>query len=92
MIGLGCLSKYSGEPTTASLQSGPMRTAIISLLIASIQEGTPMHVLQELGGWSTPEMVQKYAHLSADHLAQWVDRRPLVAAVPSNDYVSGYSR
>lgn len=51
-----------------------------------------MHVLQELGGWSTPEMVQKYAHLSADHLAQWVDRRPLVAAVPSNDYVSGYSR
>ena len=40
-----------------------------------IQEGTPLHVLQELGGWSTPEMVQKYAHLSSEHLAQWVDRK-----------------
>jgi integrase len=40
-----------------------------------IQEGTPMHVLQELGGWSTPEMVQKYAHLSSEHLAKWVDRK-----------------
>ena len=27
---------------------------------------------------STPEMVQKYAHLSSEHLAQWVDRRPAV--------------
>ncbi len=40
-----------------------------------IQEGTPQHVLQELGGWSGPEMVQRYAHMSCDHLAQWVDRR-----------------
>ena len=46
-----------------------------------IQEGTPLHVLQELGGWSTPEMVQKYAHLSSEHLAQWVDRRPVVLSV-----------
>ena len=43
-----------------------------------IQEGTPLHVLQELGGWSSQEMVQKYAHLSCEHLAQWVDRRPEV--------------
>jgi integrase len=48
-----------------------------------IQEGTPLHVLQELGGWSTPEMVQKYAHLSSEHLAQWVDRRPVVLAEKS---------
>lgn len=40
-----------------------------------IQEGTPQHVLQELGGWSSAEMVQKYAHLSSEHLMQWVDRR-----------------
>jgi integrase len=40
-----------------------------------IQDGTPVHVLQELGGWSGPEMVQRYAHLSCEHLAQWVDRR-----------------
>jgi len=40
-----------------------------------IQEGTPLHVLQELGGWSGTDMVQRYAHLSNEHLAQWVDRR-----------------
>lgn len=40
-----------------------------------IQDGTPVHILQELGGWSGPEMVQRYAHLSSEHLAQWVDRR-----------------
>jgi prenyltransferase beta subunit len=26
------------------------------------------------------KMVQKYAHLSSEHLAQWVDRRPVVMA------------
>jgi hypothetical protein len=52
-----------------------------------IQNVTPLHVLQELGGWSTPEMVQKYAHLSSDHLAQWVDRRPVVLAENSPEVV-----
>lgn len=42
-----------------------------------VQRGTPMQVLKELGGWETMEMVQRYAHLSADHLAQWV--APLTA-------------
>jgi integrase len=36
-----------------------------------IQRGTPLHVLQALGRWETIEMVQRYAHLSADHLSQW---------------------
>lgn len=39
-----------------------------------IQAGTPMHVLQELGGWSSYEMVRRYAHLSAGHLAEYVER------------------
>jgi integrase len=43
-----------------------------------VQRGTPLQVLKELGGWETMEMVQRYAHLSADHLAQWVT--PLTAA------------
>jgi integrase len=30
--------------------------------------GTPLHIIQTLGGWSTPLMVQRYAHLSQDHL------------------------
>lgn len=34
-----------------------------------IQAGTPLGVLQELGGWECVEMVQKYAHLSTEHLA-----------------------
>ncbi len=36
-----------------------------------MQRGTPLQVLKELGGWETLEMVQRYAHLSAAHLAQW---------------------
>jgi integrase len=31
--------------------------------------GTPMAVLQELGGWHSADMVQRYAHLSPEHLA-----------------------
>jgi len=50
-----------------------------------IQEGTPQHVLQELGGWSGPEMVQRYAHLSGEHLAQWVDRRNDTVIATVND-------
>lgn len=30
--------------------------------------GTPMQVLQELGGWQSPQMVRKYAHIADDHL------------------------
>lgn len=38
-----------------------------------VQRGTPLQVLKELGGWETMDMVQRYAHLSADHLAHWVE-------------------
>nr|WP_305080254.1 tyrosine-type recombinase/integrase [Methylococcus sp. Mc7] len=37
-----------------------------------VQGGTPLHVLQELGGWESVEMVKRYAHLSGEHLAQYV--------------------
>ena len=39
-----------------------------------VQAGTPLHVLQELGGWESVEMVRRYAHLSSDHLVEYVDR------------------
>ena len=39
-----------------------------------VQAGTPLHVLQELGGWECVEMVRKYAHLSSERLAGYVDR------------------
>jgi integrase len=38
------------------------------------QAGTPMYVLQELGGWSCLEMVRKYAHLSSEHLTEHADK------------------
>lgn len=37
-----------------------------------VQSGTPLMVLKELGGWETIQMVQKYAHLDAGHLANYV--------------------
>ncbi|SFU85992.1 Phage integrase family protein [Xenorhabdus koppenhoeferi] len=36
-----------------------------------VQNGTPLMVLKELGGWEKLEMVNKYAHLSGEHLAKY---------------------
>ncbi len=33
-----------------------------------VMAGTPLHILKELGGWHSIEMVMVYAHLSSDHL------------------------
>lgn len=38
-----------------------------------VQNGTPLAVLKELGGWSSMDMVLRYAHLSPEHLRQYVD-------------------
>lgn len=38
-----------------------------------VQNGTPLHILQEMGAWESPEMVRRYAHLSAEHLAPYSD-------------------
>jgi integrase len=35
-----------------------------------VMNGTRLERLQELGGWKTFEMVRRYAHLSAEHLAE----------------------
>lgn len=49
-----------------------------------VQAGTPLHVLQELGGWECVEMVRKYAHLSSDHLVDFVDRLSSMKQVVGN--------
>lgn len=36
-----------------------------------VQAGTPLHALQELGGWASYEMVRVYAHLSSGHLSKY---------------------
>jgi len=38
-----------------------------------VQNGTPLNVLQELGGWESVEMVRRYAHLGNTHLASFAD-------------------
>ncbi len=35
--------------------------------------GTPQEVLQRLGAWQTPAMVQRYAHLARSHVAAFAD-------------------
>jgi len=46
-----------------------------------VQSGTPLFALQELGGWESPEMVRRYAHLAADHLAPYAERLCAMRAV-----------
>lgn len=43
-----------------------------------VQNGTPLNVLQELGGWESPQMVRRYAHFSASHLATYVAKLPSI--------------
>lgn len=53
-----------------------------------VQQGTPLSVLQELGGWQSGAMVSRYAHLGAEHLAAWNDRlmsHGTNVAQPGND-------
>lgn len=38
-----------------------------------VQNGTPLEVLKELGGWASLQMVMRYAHLSPGLLAQYAD-------------------
>jgi integrase len=48
-----------------------------------VQQGTPLSVLQELGGWQSSAMVSRYAHLGAEHLAPWNDRLAAYGTNPS---------
>ncbi|MGA7178389.1 MAG: tyrosine-type recombinase/integrase [Thiobacillaceae bacterium] len=49
-----------------------------------VQAGTPLHVLHELGCWECVEMVRKYAHLSGEHLIDYVDRVSTLKVVASS--------
>ena len=39
-----------------------------------VQNGTSLHELQQLGGWSDYDTVLRYAHLSSDHLQKAAER------------------
>ena len=36
-----------------------------------MQAGVPAYAIQSLGGWASPKMVGRYAHLSPEHLKQY---------------------
>lgn len=39
-----------------------------------VRNGTSLQELQQLGGWTSFEMVLRYAHLSSDHLKEAAER------------------
>jgi len=43
-----------------------------------VRRGTPLHVLQEFGGWQLAQMVLRYAHFSAGHLAAYASNLPVL--------------
>ena len=47
-----------------------------------------MRTVQELGGWKTLSMVQRYAHLSPNHLAAAIERIVAVPAVVASEAVN----
>lgn len=57
-----------------------------------VQNGTPLHALQELGGWESSEMVRRYAHFSAEHLAPYADRLCELRAVAENAHGTNLSQ
>lgn len=42
-----------------------------------VQNGTPLHILKELGGWADLKMVLRYAHLSSNHLQEYTENASL---------------
>ena len=75
---------YKGEPITGSVKTAwnrSVRDAGLKGLVwhdlrhtwASwhVRNGTPLEVLQRLGGWASLDMVMRYAHLAPDYVAQY---------------------
>jgi hypothetical protein len=63
------VSLYDGlqGPVVHRLQYVAVKTSFIGW---HAQQGTPMSVLQELGGWESEQMVRRYAHFAPEHLPQ----------------------
>jgi integrase len=51
--------------------------------------GVDLRTVQELGGWRTLSMVQRYAHLAPDHLAAAVEKIGATFAEVTGDSVLG---
>ena len=81
---------YEGEPVTRA-NNHAWRKALVRADISNfrwhdlrhtwaswhVQNGTPLHVLKELGGWADLTMVLRYAHLSSRHLEEYAGNSKL---------------
>jgi integrase len=50
-----------------------------------IQNGTLLHILKELGGWSDLSMVLRYAHLSSKHLEDYASNSKTMPTMPETN-------
>lgn len=89
----------NGEPITGEMIDAEWKAAVKEVGVPGfrfhdlrhtwatwhVQAGTPLHVLQKLGGWSTLAMVQRYAHLAESDLDEWA-RKP---RAQTGTYLSG---
>ncbi|MEY3288285.1 MAG: hypothetical protein RLZZ419_527 [Pseudomonadota bacterium] len=50
-----------------------------------IQNGTPLYVLKELGGWADLSMVLRYAHLSSRHLEEYAENSKSCDKITTED-------
>jgi integrase len=62
-----------------------LRHTFASRLVAA---GVDLRTVQELGGWKTLSMVQRYAHLSPGHLVAAVEKIVAVPAVVAPEAAS----
>jgi integrase len=53
-----------------------------------VQSGTPLPVLQKLGGWASIDMVLRYAHFTDEHLAGYAGNVSKVGLVSGSDVVT----
>ncbi len=66
-------SYYDGNPFDEGIKDFHFHDLRHTWASWHVQSGTPLFVLKELGGWENIEMVKKYAHLNAGHLAEHVN-------------------
>jgi integrase len=76
---------YEGQPLMQSFGKRTWRKACKKAGLAGLrfhdlrhtwaswlmQAGAPAYAIQALGGWASPAMVERYAHLSPEHLKQY---------------------
>lgn len=81
----GRVFRYEGRPIAGTFNTKAYRKAVARAGLAGVRwhdlrhtfaswlasEGASDRVLQAMGGWSSPRMVARYAHLRADDTRQW---------------------